>query len=70
MVGVFWGNKSRWFCRAKAIVGLRPSFSAHVRWGERGAPVASLTSSDPEEKQQVPPLRYGAVENLKIITLW
>jgi hypothetical protein len=23
----------------KAIVGLRPSFSAHVRWGERGAPV-------------------------------
>jgi hypothetical protein len=24
---------------AKAIVGLRPSFSAHVRWGERGAPV-------------------------------
>jgi hypothetical protein len=25
--------------RSKAIVGLRPSFSAHVRWGERGAPV-------------------------------
>jgi hypothetical protein len=24
---------------AKAIVGLRPSFSAHVRLGERGAPV-------------------------------
>jgi hypothetical protein len=23
----------------KAIVGLRPSFSAHVRWGEHGAPV-------------------------------
>jgi hypothetical protein len=23
----------------KAIVGLRPSFSAHVRWSERGAPV-------------------------------
>jgi hypothetical protein len=27
---------------AKAIVGLRPSFSAHVRLGERGAPVATL----------------------------
>jgi hypothetical protein len=27
---------------AKAIVGLRPSFSSHVRWGERGAPVDSL----------------------------
>src|ERR1700722_18232100 len=26
----------------KAIVGLRPSFSAQVRWGEPGAPVASL----------------------------
>ena len=27
----------------KAIVGLRPSFSSHVRWGERGgAPVDSL----------------------------
>jgi hypothetical protein len=25
--------------RPQAIVGLRPSFSAHVRWGERGAPV-------------------------------
>ena len=24
---------------AKAIVGLRPSFSAHVRFGEHGAPV-------------------------------
>jgi hypothetical protein len=24
---------------AKAVVGLRPSFSAHVRFGERGAPV-------------------------------
>jgi hypothetical protein len=23
----------------KAIVGLRPAFSAHVRWGEHGAPV-------------------------------
>jgi hypothetical protein len=23
----------------KAIVGLRPSFPAHVRWGEQGAPV-------------------------------
>ena len=31
-------------CRsgAKAIVGLRPSFSAHVRLGERGAPVRFL----------------------------
>jgi hypothetical protein len=27
---------------AKAVVGLRPSFSSHVRWGERGAPVDSL----------------------------
>jgi hypothetical protein len=27
---------------ARAIVGLRPSFSAHVRLGERGAPVDSL----------------------------
>ena len=26
----------------KAIVGLRPSFSAHVRLGERGAPVDFL----------------------------
>jgi hypothetical protein len=26
----------------KAIVGLRPSFSAQVRWGEPGAPVDSL----------------------------
>jgi len=26
---------------ARAIVGLRPSFSAHVRLGERGAPVDS-----------------------------
>jgi hypothetical protein len=24
---------------ARAIEGLRPSFSAHVRWGEHGAPV-------------------------------
>jgi hypothetical protein len=27
---------------AKAVVGLRPSFSSHVRFGERGAPVDSL----------------------------
>src|SRR5271163_1354930 len=27
--------------RMKAVVGLRPSFSAHVRWGERGAPLWS-----------------------------
>jgi hypothetical protein len=27
---------------ARAIVGLRPSFSSHVRWGERGAPVDFL----------------------------
>jgi hypothetical protein len=26
---------------AKTMVGLRPSFSAHVRFGERGAPVLS-----------------------------
>jgi hypothetical protein len=26
----------------KAFVGLRPSFSSHVRWGERGAPVDFL----------------------------
>ena len=26
----------------KAIVGLRPSFSSHVRFGERGAPVFPL----------------------------
>jgi hypothetical protein len=25
----------------KGMVGLRPSFSSHVRWGERGAPVQS-----------------------------
>jgi hypothetical protein len=32
----------------KAIVGLRPSFSAHVRWGERGAPVRfPVGPSDP-----------------------
>jgi hypothetical protein len=31
-----------WNHGAKAIVGLRPSFSAHVRLGERGAPVDSL----------------------------
>jgi hypothetical protein len=31
-----------WICgsiKRKAFVGLRPSFSAHVRWGEHGAPV-------------------------------
>jgi hypothetical protein len=26
----------------KAVVGLRPSFSSHVRFGERGAPVDFL----------------------------
>jgi hypothetical protein len=26
----------------KSVVGLRPSFSSHVRWGERGAPVDCL----------------------------
>ncbi len=26
----------------KAFVGLRPSYSAHVRWGEHGAPVLNL----------------------------
>ena len=30
-----------WERKAKAVVGLRPSFSSHVRWGERGAPVDS-----------------------------
>jgi hypothetical protein len=30
---------------AKAFVGLRPSFSAHVRFGERGAPVLFLCGS-------------------------
>jgi hypothetical protein len=41
------GGVGRCFCypnlelrdSAKAIVGLRPSFSAQVRWGEPGAPV-------------------------------
>jgi hypothetical protein len=27
---------------AKAIVGLRPSLSSHVRWCERGAPVRAF----------------------------
>jgi hypothetical protein len=31
---------------AKAIVGLRPPFSAHVRLDERGAPVDSLRRGD------------------------
>jgi hypothetical protein len=31
---------------AKAIVGLRPSFSTHVRLSERGAPVDSLRKCD------------------------
>ena len=30
---------------AKALEGLRPIFSSHVRWGERGAPVRSTTFS-------------------------
>jgi hypothetical protein len=29
----------------KALVGLRPSYSAHVRFGERGAPVQFLLDS-------------------------
>jgi hypothetical protein len=29
----------------RTVVGLRPSFSAHVRWGEHGAPVDSLRRS-------------------------
>jgi hypothetical protein len=33
---------------AKAIVGLRPSFSVHVRFGERGAPVDSLRRGSEE----------------------
>ena len=28
--------------KREAVVGLRPSFSSHVRFGERGAPVGSL----------------------------
>ena len=31
---------------ARAVVGLRPSFSSHVRLGERGAPV--IPSDDAE----------------------
>jgi len=31
-----------------AMVGLRPSTSAHVRWGERGAPVQSCFASGSE----------------------
>jgi hypothetical protein len=42
---------------AKAIVGLRPSFSAHVRSSERGAPVRfpliSLIPSDVSRRQTV-----------------
>jgi hypothetical protein len=30
----------------KAAVGLRPSFSAHVRWCEHGAPVRSCQARD------------------------
>jgi hypothetical protein len=43
---------------AKAIVGLRPSFSAQVRWGEPGAPVAFFwVFGGGKSEQQVPPLR-------------
>ena len=30
----------------KTVVGLRPSFSAHVRWCEHGAPVRSCGTRD------------------------
>jgi hypothetical protein len=33
---------------AKAIVGLRPSFSSHVRLGERGAPVFPFRPCTPD----------------------
>jgi hypothetical protein len=34
-----WDDERLLVGSVKAIVGLRPSFSAHVRLGERGAPV-------------------------------
>jgi hypothetical protein len=37
----FAHNEQRVGCERKAVVGLRPSFSAHVRWCEHGAPVWS-----------------------------
>jgi hypothetical protein len=36
----------------KAMVGLRPSFSSHVRFGERGAPVLTLSSVEPEDRNE------------------
>jgi hypothetical protein len=47
----------------KAVEGLRPSFSAHVRFGERGAPVRFPPKSDVgQAKPQISPLRYAPVE--------
>jgi hypothetical protein len=34
-----WGTRDLLVDTQKAIEGLRPSFSSHVRFGERGAPV-------------------------------
>jgi hypothetical protein len=45
---------------AKAIVGLRPSSLAHVRWCERGAPVRFHFSSVTDERGGTAPLS-GAV---------
>jgi hypothetical protein len=50
----------------KALVGLRPSFSSHVRFGERGAPVQfpvdllSVSSGNWFEGSQVSKARPGA----------
>jgi hypothetical protein len=44
-----FGLWDRWACvgiHKRTIVGLRPSFSAHVRFGERGAPVHSVRFLD------------------------
>jgi hypothetical protein len=41
-MGVDLGPEGTSFDVAKSIVGLPPSFSSHVRFGERGAPVDFL----------------------------
>jgi hypothetical protein len=44
--------------KIRAVVGLRPSFSAQVRWGEPGAPVLfDLTRQF--EPRSVAPLQWG-----------
>jgi hypothetical protein len=45
--GEGYASMGHWFVGdlAKAIVGLRPSFSSQVRWGEPGAPVDCLRQS-------------------------